>query len=205
MAEATFTGYGTAVQGRLARRKALTRAAIVEAARRLFHEQGYEETSIVQIAEAADTGVGTLYGYFPSKEGILGEVLIASRKEALERYRSALSGDTPGPDRVRLALLALSNYVKENRAIMKAAFAGMKAARPGENPVEWLETAFTRLIAEGVERSELRPVPPDATARVLISSYMLATLGLGPWRGREDDPQTLADLERITRMLLSRE
>ena len=41
--------------GRLERRKARTRAAIISAASKLFHERGYEDTSIQQIAELADT------------------------------------------------------------------------------------------------------------------------------------------------------
>ncbi len=69
--------------GRLERRKARTRAAIIDAATALFHERGFEETSIQQIAERADTGVGTLYGYFGSKDQILREVLHLARNEAL--------------------------------------------------------------------------------------------------------------------------
>src|SRR4026209_1050501 len=78
--------------GGLGRRKARTRAAMVSAASSLFHERGYEETSIQHIAELADTGVGTLYGYFESKDEILREVLQTERDEALEAYFAGIAG-----------------------------------------------------------------------------------------------------------------
>ncbi len=53
------------------------RAAIIEAARSLFAKQGYEETSIAEIARAAGVGVGTVYLYFENKRQILVEVSVS--------------------------------------------------------------------------------------------------------------------------------
>jgi TetR/AcrR family transcriptional repressor of nem operon len=52
-----------------------TRATILETARRLFHEQGYEATGIAQILKAADVNSGSLYHFFASKEALLIGVL----------------------------------------------------------------------------------------------------------------------------------
>ncbi|HEX9035900.1 MAG TPA: TetR family transcriptional regulator [Ktedonobacterales bacterium] len=65
------------------RKKAKTRAAIQRCALRLFMEQGYEETTIEQIAEAAEVSPSTFFRYFPTKEDValyddLDPVLIAS-------------------------------------------------------------------------------------------------------------------------------
>src|SRR5215472_6153920 len=53
------------------------REAIIEAARTLFAKQGYEETTIAEIARAAGVGVGTVYLYFQHKRQILVEVSVA--------------------------------------------------------------------------------------------------------------------------------
>ncbi|CAN3127173.1 TetR family transcriptional regulator [Mycobacterium sp. smrl_JER01] len=53
------------------RKKTQTRLAIRRAAFRLFEEQGYANTTIDQIAEAADVSSRTFYRYFRIKEALL--------------------------------------------------------------------------------------------------------------------------------------
>jgi AcrR family transcriptional regulator len=53
------------------RKKAKTRAAIRRHALRLFREQGYHDTTIEQIAEAAEVSPSTFFRYFPTKEDVV--------------------------------------------------------------------------------------------------------------------------------------
>jgi AcrR family transcriptional regulator len=50
------------------RKKAKTRAAIQEHALRLFRDQGYAETTVQEIAAAAEVSPATFFRYFPTKE-----------------------------------------------------------------------------------------------------------------------------------------
>lgn len=50
------------------RKKAKTKAAIQQHALRLFSEQGYQQTTVDQIAEAAEVSPSTFFRYFGSKE-----------------------------------------------------------------------------------------------------------------------------------------
>jgi AcrR family transcriptional regulator len=50
------------------RKKARTKAAIQQHALRLFSEQGYQQTTVDQIAEAAEVSPSTFFRYFGSKE-----------------------------------------------------------------------------------------------------------------------------------------
>jgi len=53
------------------RKKAKTRAAIRQHALRLFREQGYDATTIEQIAAAAEVSSATFFRYFPTKEDVV--------------------------------------------------------------------------------------------------------------------------------------
>lgn len=53
------------------RKKEKTRAAIQQQALRLFRDQGYGNTTVEQIAEAADISTSTFFRYFPTKEDVV--------------------------------------------------------------------------------------------------------------------------------------
>ncbi|MBT2452289.1 TetR/AcrR family transcriptional regulator [Streptomyces sp. ISL-43] len=52
-----------------------TRAQIVDAANRLFYEQGFEHTSFAAIAQAVGISRGNFYHHFKTKDDILGAVI----------------------------------------------------------------------------------------------------------------------------------
>jgi AcrR family transcriptional regulator len=57
--------------GRRERKKGATRAALTDAAFRLFLERGYDNVTLREIAEAADVSVTTLMNHFPRKEALV--------------------------------------------------------------------------------------------------------------------------------------
>ena len=71
-----------------------TRDQILAIARRLFVEQGYAETSIVDLARELGTTTAALYYHFPSKADILAE-LLAGPLEAFSRVADRAAGLAP--------------------------------------------------------------------------------------------------------------
>lgn len=61
--------------GRREDNKAAKRARLLQEGARLFAEQGFERTSIEQIAAAADVARGTFYLYYPDREALFGDLL----------------------------------------------------------------------------------------------------------------------------------
>ena len=115
-----------------------TRNALLDAAARLFAEQGYEATTTHQIAAGAGVSVGALYRYFADKEAVLvetyGREMTALRDRMLRAFdigeiaaRAAASrpdGTAPGaaPD-------PLATLVREGMELAFQVFAERPALR----------------------------------------------------------------------------
>jgi AcrR family transcriptional regulator len=67
-------------------KKRRTRETILRVALELFAKQGYINTTLDQIAEAAEVSTGTLFAYFPSKE----DILFPEEREFHDRLKQGL-------------------------------------------------------------------------------------------------------------------
>ncbi len=138
------------------RKKERTRRTIRTEAMRLFKRQGYAETTIEQIAAAADISPSTFFRYFPSKEQLaLADDMDPIMIRAIE--------DQPAD------LLPLTAF----RKAMREAFAEM-------DPEDWaFEQDRMRLISR---EPELRAVIAQETERnlVMVAELIAARVGRDP-------------------------
>jgi AcrR family transcriptional regulator len=79
-----------------ARRRAQTRARLLDAARTLFARQGVDGTAIAEITEEADVGFGSFYNHFASKQEIV-EVVLSESLEAQGKIVDALTESLEDP------------------------------------------------------------------------------------------------------------
>jgi AcrR family transcriptional regulator len=96
------------------RKKMRTRQAIATAALRLFAERGYEETTIADIAAAADVSPRTFFSYFPSKEDVIFAEIDDRLAEVAERLRRT-PGESPMETIRRSIVDVLEAVVAEHR------------------------------------------------------------------------------------------
>jgi AcrR family transcriptional regulator len=80
---------GAPVGGRRERTKAANRTAILEAARDVFAEQGYDGSAVRTIVARTELSPGTFYNYFPDKESIFRALVEESIAVVRERLREA--------------------------------------------------------------------------------------------------------------------
>ncbi len=110
-----------------------TRRQILRAAQKRFANAGYAATSVQDIVDDAKVSKPALYYHFQDKAGLF-QALVHEAHD--ERYRILREAAAQGGDiRAQLEniLLALFDYFRQHRELMRISFATMFAA-PGELP-----------------------------------------------------------------------
>ncbi|MFK0033701.1 TetR/AcrR family transcriptional regulator [Pseudomonas monteilii] len=85
---------GIAVSGLRELQKEQRRRAITRAAMDLFTRQGYQQTTIEQIARTANVSAPTVFNYFGTKQEIILEALKSADQGALLQIRQQVAGMT---------------------------------------------------------------------------------------------------------------
>ena len=177
-------------------RKQATRGRVLDAARELFEEAGYEAATIREIARRAGVSVGSVFTGFLSKAHILSEVTqerLAALYADLERVTPHLRGSTA--DRCR-SMFAV-HYAFEFRrlhlflAYLAAGFdwrADPSLPTMGSNPR--LRGMVRDCLVEGVARGDVR-----ADADVELAVELL--IGAYAWNYRRAAAETLG-AEQLT-------
>jgi AcrR family transcriptional regulator len=95
---------------------------ILEAAARVFHEKGYESTSIQDIADEIGILKGSLYYYIRSKEDLLYEIIQGVHEDALANVErlDGLEGDAL--QKIRAFMVAHLTFMAENLVQMGVFF-----------------------------------------------------------------------------------
>jgi AcrR family transcriptional regulator len=162
------------VPGLRERKKAMTRRALQDAALELFTRQGFEHTTVDEIADACDISPRTFFRYFAAKEDVLFGDADERRTELVETISARPAGE-PLLRSVREAMLALASDYEHDRPrlVAKSEIMARNAtlrSRGVERQRDW-EVALTdalqrRDAGEGAASSmlELRLVAAVATA-----------------------------------------
>jgi len=101
---------GPAANSLRERKKARTRETIVRVALKLFAENGYNGTTIAQIAEAAEVSPRTVSTYFPAKEDIVFDVSAGTK----ERLVASIEERPAGQD----TMSALREWLMSEREVL---------------------------------------------------------------------------------------
>jgi AcrR family transcriptional regulator len=172
------------------RKKQRTRETIARVAHELFGERGYHETTLPEIAAAADVSTRTIFAYFPSKEDILFSDFPVM-KEALEQ---ALAERPEGEE----ALETVREFILSSHGIEKSELEE-QVGRCVESDetlrshlrarIAQLEDVIAAAIAKdiGAPKDDLRP-------HVVAASLTAAFIVLSERGGSSPKPKSRADV-----------
>ncbi|WP_344011138.1 TetR/AcrR family transcriptional regulator [Streptomyces thermospinosisporus] len=179
------------------RKKIKTRMAIREATYALIKEQGYDATTVEQIAERAEVSPSTVFRYFPTKEHI---VLTDEYDHLLEDLMRGRPDDEPVLESVRwavreaMAMAFADNPEHQQEEMVLRARLAVEVPQVRSRLMESMSVTgrmLCRAIAERTGRKE-----QDLEVRVYsmaLMGAMLETLVYWGERGCRDDLAELID------------
>lgn len=165
-------------------------AAILDAVEEVANERGFDATSIAAIAERAGVAVGTLYNYFPDRDGMFTALFEARRAEIAPRLAEAATAaaSLPFAQRLRAYMRDMTAVFDDKREFVRLAMAldanNHAVARSPSLMLQiqqHLEDIFRDAIAQGTVREAHGP----AGYALLIIGAMRA---VKRWRVERDEP-----------------
>ncbi|MER5180233.1 TetR family transcriptional regulator [Streptomyces sp. NPDC002896] len=173
------------------RKKIKTRAAIREATYRLIDEQGYDATTIEQIAEAAEVSPSTVFRYFPTKEDI---VLTDEYDPVLEEEMRSRPEDEPLLDSLRYVLRRVVGFGFEEEPAVSRLRTRLMVDVPAVRSRTTESMAVTgRLLRRAIARRTGRDTG-DLEVRVLATAIVGALLETSLYWAEHDHQDDLSDL-----------
>ncbi|MHC0432581.1 TetR/AcrR family transcriptional regulator [Streptomyces sp. O3] len=160
---------------------ARNRAAVLEAAARLFAERGVDAVSMDQVAAAAGVGKGTLFRRFGDKSGLAAALLDARERvlqEAILQGPPPLGPGAPADERLAAFVGAYLDYLLEHLALVRMSETATPGARYRIGAYRFWHQHTVLLLADAPNsnpNSNPNPNPnpnpdPEHTAHALLAA-----------------------------------
>lgn len=165
---------------------------ILDVAQRLFHEQGYAQTSIEDILKKIGIARGTLYYHFKSKEEILSAMIdrqIERNEEILHRIadNQALSAVEKLYELILFqshsGTLAEGLHEKENAELHQKSF---------QRSLLHYAPIMTEIVEQGIQSGEFSTPYPRESVELLLCASQLHDPGVFTWMQDEYEQKRIA-------------
>ena len=183
------------------RRKEARPAEILAAALEIFGERGYEATRLVDVARRAGCTKGTIFLYYENKielfKAAVREVMLPLVLET-ERLVEGHSGSSR--ELVEQLLRLRWDHMMRNRlsGLVKLMLAETRtypelARFYNDEFIERNQALLRRVLQEGIDRGEFRPMDVIQAARFLVAPMMFATVWRHAFEHAVGTPGTLEE------------
>lgn len=158
------------------------REQILDAARRIFKEEGYDRARVSKIAEAAGVSNGTVYLYFKSKQELL-EALVNKYKEMMA---DTLLPALENPDTAQAwrntvhAAFELAKRERDLVVLMDLLYGLSRKIDAMVNPRALKE--LRHFIRDRIARGEIRDYPPEMTSALVGGLVQFVTKMCLVWK-----------------------
>ena len=169
------------------------RKLILDAAIRVFADQGYHGARVADIAEDAGVAHGLLYHYFASKDDVLRTIFVENWGALIVRFRAVEDSSEPAPEKLEGIAKILLRTWRNDPALVTVMVREVARSQQLQDRVEDVREAFAivqRVIEDGQSSGLFRA---DVDARLASWIFyggleeMLTGWVLGQLPDGEDD------------------
>ncbi|HSH75133.1 MAG TPA: TetR family transcriptional regulator [Longimicrobiales bacterium] len=152
---------------------AATRADLIEAARSLFAQRGFDGTSIRAITRDAGTNLGAVTYHFGSKRALYAAVLEQGLRPIADRVRAAARSGGPAIERMLRVVEAYFEHFEDHpdlpQLLLQEVAAGKKPPTVVLEIVRGVKETISGLQVEGIADGSVRAGDPVLTALSIVS------------------------------------
>lgn len=163
-----------ATLSRRERRRLEIRERVLETGRALFERQGYEATTVGEIAEQADIAYGTFFKHFPSKLELLRALSDRALSELFDDVESLRRSGRPFADQLVELFEATARRAEEmpQRRDLLGAMISLAYPETAARSDQRMHEAFRVFLRDGFERGELRQdVDREAITEIVVGAW----------------------------------
>lgn len=192
--------------GRLTRAESRerTRKLLLEAAAELFARNGYEATSVDDVAEAAGYSKGAFYYNFESKSDLFDALVTHHIGELTGELETALADAQTIEEKLAAAQLVLTERERSRQGhlefeVLMQALRDPRVRKTVTDAYSRMRTAVASLIEEQFARARARPPLPPAD---LATAIVAGAMGHGIMRGIDPEAVPPGLLPSVVALLL---
>lgn len=162
---------------------------ILEAARRVFAEQGFHATRMSDIAQAAEVSQGTLYHYFRSKDKLFMALLSTWAKRLEDVVKGLPDIPLSATDKMWMMDQVALDFLEANEELLPVmlefwayALRNAEAAASFRSLFQTMQQSCTEIINEGIASGEFKPIDVkviSALPLVVLDGVILLSLVVG--------------------------
>lgn len=159
-----------------------TEQKIFEAARDVFHEQGYEGARMQEIADRAGINKAMLHYYYRSKDKLFEAVFRVSALKVIPKVLGIVRGDLPMSEKITQVVHAYVDLLKANPHLPGFILQELRRNPTGLRKFigRQAQGVFAQLAAEidaAVEREEIKPIRPEHLLTNIIALCVFPFIG----------------------------
>lgn len=179
-----------------------TQERLRHAALELFTSQGYQSTSLRDLAAHLGMQAGSLYNHIENKQSLLFDLIEEALDALLAETRSSIKRGNNREERLRLFVqVSLGFQKRERKRMALIQRETVNLTQEQQERVQHLIGEYARCLEWVIADRRSAPAASDCRLKLLIGGIIGMIQGLQTWSSNDASPPLREEVDQLTRMI----